>query len=235
MIESLEDYKTHFEIHIPKIKNLLQDYSTKKFTQQQSIDFELEKEISGVNSKIVIYETTLRLVDTLDAVPYKRFLAELKKDMFDIEREYKRLTTTTPIKEESKELFGNAGEQQLTDLSNMEVEKVIQIGDEYQDKAMKVAEGIERKLKETHEVADNVIIELDKIDERLKFVSNELDRADSTTARLKKYVNYFNRHYMSDKAIVALIICVLVLIIIILICSFVFKFGNGSFVDKVKK
>eukprot|EP00826_Nyctotherus_ovalis_P021672 TRINITY_DN1703_c0_g1_i12.p1 TRINITY_DN1703_c0_g1~~TRINITY_DN1703_c0_g1_i12.p1 ORF type:complete len:232 (-),score=88.28 TRINITY_DN1703_c0_g1_i12:68-763(-) len=231
MIESLEDYKTHFEIHITKIKKLLKEYPKKSSAEKQRINQEIEKEISGIDSKVAIYETTLRLVKPADAVPYKAFLAQLKKDLFDIEAERSQLPTTS--RSESNDLFGKSA--QPPDLANMEVQKVIKLGDEYQDKTVKVAEDIQRKLKETHEVADTVLIDLDKVNERLKFVSNELDKADSTMGRLKKYVNYFNRHYMSDKAIMGCIICILVLIVVVLICSFAFKLDNGNFIDKIKK
>lgn len=231
MIESLEDYKTHFEIHIPKIKKLLKEYPKKSSAEKQRISQEIEKEMGGIDSKLGVYETTLRLVRPADAEPYKAFLAQLKKDLFDIEAERSQLPTTS--RSESNELFAKAA--QPPELAAMEVQEVIKMGDDYQGKTVKVAEDIQRKLKETHEVADAALIDLDKVNERLKFVSNELDRADSTMGRLKKYVNYFNRHYMGDKAIMGCIICVLVLIVVVLICSFAFKLDDGNFIDKIKK
>eukprot|EP00826_Nyctotherus_ovalis_P048501 TRINITY_DN5722_c0_g1_i6.p2 TRINITY_DN5722_c0_g1~~TRINITY_DN5722_c0_g1_i6.p2 ORF type:complete len:101 (+),score=42.01 TRINITY_DN5722_c0_g1_i6:73-375(+) len=83
-------------------------------------------------------------------------------------------------------------------------------------------------------IRDSVIIELDKIDEKLKFVSNDLDKADSTMKRLQKYINYFNRQYMGDKVIIGCIIAILVIIVIIFICSFVCDFDEGNFLDKIK-
>eukprot|EP00826_Nyctotherus_ovalis_P048499 TRINITY_DN5722_c0_g1_i3.p2 TRINITY_DN5722_c0_g1~~TRINITY_DN5722_c0_g1_i3.p2 ORF type:complete len:101 (+),score=37.60 TRINITY_DN5722_c0_g1_i3:73-375(+) len=80
-------------------------------------------------------------------------------------------------------------------------------------------------------IRDSVIIELDKIDEKLKFVSNDLDKADSTMKRLQKYINYFNRQYMGDKVIIGCIIAILVIIVIIFICSFVCDFDEGNFLD----
>ena len=100
---------------------------------------------------------------------------------------------------------------------------------------MNVAVSIKRKLEETHQVADNIIIELDKIDQKPKFVSNDLDKANSTMRRLKKYINYFNRQYMGDKVIIGCVITILVVVVIILICSFIFDLDEGNFVDKVKK
>ena len=245
MIEFLEDSKQNLENRIPKLQNLIEMYPKKSSGQKQVMGDKIKKEFTEINTKIEAYETAIRSVKGSEAAPFKSFLAEVKKNMFDLDVEFNRVLTegtakSSPVKdEEERGLFGKAGErgkqEENLNLADMEVQQVIAKGDEYQDKTMNVAVSIKRKLEETHKVADNVIIELDKIDEKLKFVSNDLDKADSTMKRLQKYINYFNRQYMGDKVIIGCIITILVVVVIILICSFIFDFDEGNFIDKVKK
>jgi len=68
------------------------------------------------------------------------------------------------------DLFGDAAEREDnkvnletmkgtdTILTNLIAHEVVKVGDDYQDKTVQVVQGIGRQLKETNELADNIIV-----------------------------------------------------------------------------
>ena len=66
------------------------------------------------------------------------------------------------------------------------------------------------------------------------YIDSQLSRADSTMNRLKRYIRYFSRNYLTDKCIIAGIILILVISVIILVLKVVYPSALQTSVDKVK-
>ncbi len=132
----------------------------------------MEKDIRKMRSQVEFYQANLLLVPEPQNAQYKPFLAQINKELFELTMGYKALEEVKPPPE--KTLFGKASERERRETeaeSNLQLlprtvaspngiiaQRVIQIGDKYQEKTEQAVTRVVRQVGETHKVAEGIIV-----------------------------------------------------------------------------
>jgi t-SNARE complex subunit (syntaxin) len=77
---------------------------------------------------------------------------------------------------------------------------------------------IMKKMDHMNQLAPEMLIELQKQNERIMKIDTQLNNIESTITRTGKYIKYFSRNFMTDRFIMVLlglIVCAIVIVIIV--------------------
>ena len=75
-------------------------------------------------------------------------------------------------------------------------------------------------------LAPEMLLELQKQNERIMKVDTKLNQIESTTQRATKYIKYFTKNFMTDRFIMVLIVLIVLAIVAVIVVSVVDGKGN---------
>ncbi|KRX01641.1 hypothetical protein PPERSA_03725 [Pseudocohnilembus persalinus] len=112
-----------------------------------------------------------------------------------------------------QQLFENNNYAKNVDPNQMTAAEMIQVGDQTQEKTDLALNNIIMNVNRMEDVADGVIIELDKQIEQLDRMYDTVKDTQSELKRTKRYLKYFAKNMYTDKLIMCLIFLVIAAII----------------------
>lgn len=106
---------------------------------------------------------------------------------------------------------------------------MIQIGKETQKKGLDALDNIQGMVTKGNEIANSVLVELDRQIESLDRDYNTLKDTQSVIKRSQALIRYFARQVYTDKLIMGLICLIILAILVIVILSMMGKDTEGRF------
>ena len=82
-----------------------------------------------------------------------------------------------------------------------------------------------KKTEQMNQLAPEMLLEIQKQNERIMKIDEKLNKLESTTQRTRKYISYFTRNFMTDRLIMILIILVVLGIVAVIV---VLCLGQGN-------
>ena len=216
-IAILQDNQTSIEVSFNKIDKKINSASSADNSQKKSIINSIKQEIANVKGNLSLMKAELQNLESEENMTnWEEIISQIKSR---IKNYTEKLTN---LENEQKENSENADPLDIdvqADLNKMNVQQVMQRGDNILDADDKAIDNMGRVINQDVDVMKNVNVELNKQNEHLDNIDDDLKDIDYSLERAGKQIRNMFKLYSSDKCITCMIVVILLIIITIILVS----------------
>ena len=226
-IAILQDNQTSIEVSFNKIDKKLSSASSADTSEKKSIINSIKQEIANVKASISLMKAELQnLHSEENMTTWEETISQIKSRV----KSYSEKLTN--LENEQKENLENVDPTDIdvqVDLNKMNVQQVMQRGENILDADDKAIENMGRVINQDVDVMKNVNVELNKQNEQLDNIDDDLKDIDYSLERAGKQIKNMFKLYSSDKCITCMIVVILLIIITIILVSALGGDSNKNF------
>ncbi|KRX04168.1 hypothetical protein PPERSA_11292 [Pseudocohnilembus persalinus] len=242
-MSSIQEFEPNIYTYISEIeKKFIQLDKKKDPSGRNLINKQIALKIKQTQSLISAYELEIESLGPNQAASYKNSLKKCQEKCQQVQNEFEYKKNQIDGPSESKNQFGvqqagmSAQQQQLfggmnksgnrrsqsridtnTDMNNLNQQQLIGLGDQKQKEALDALDLIDYRVQQDNEIADGVLLELDRQIETLDRISNKVKDTDLVLKRTKRLIRYFGRVIQTDKIIMGFMCLLFVALLVVII------------------